>query len=262
VKIAYCRPPAPRAPLLAAEAVGVEYRSGTTTTRALREVTLDLRPGEVLILMGPSGSGKTTLLQVLGCLLAPTEGAVRFRGESVAGLDAAELAQLRLRHFGFIFQGYNLFPTLTAAENVAVALDLRGLRGPRATGFAYDLLDSVGLGARADAFPAQLSGGQKQRVAIARALAGNPDVLLADEPTAALDSGTGLSVVRLIRNIVADGERAAIIVTHDTRIAALGTRVLALEDGCLLGEVSPFGSLLEGWTAEPSPALIEQRRPA
>jgi HlyD family secretion protein len=168
--------------ILEAESIRHVYGSGSTSFAALRGVSLEIHRGEVMLLLGPSGSGKTTLLQVLGGLLRPTAGVLRLEGRTISGLDLDALARLRLAHFGFVFQAYNLFPTLTAAENVEVALDLVGLRASAAKQRARELLDDVGLGDRVQSYPSQLSGGQKQRVAIARALASDPAVVLADEP--------------------------------------------------------------------------------
>ena len=203
------------------------YGAGDTAVRALDAVNFQVAAGQVMALMGPSGSGKTTLLMILGCLLHPTAGTVWVEGQALAGLSTRELAQLRLRRMGFIFQSYNLFPALTAAENVQVALELKG----RDLGEATALLDLVGLAGRRRNFPAQLSGGEKQRVAIARALAGDPPILLADEPTAALDSVNGRAVVRLLRDLAHAQGRAVVIVTHDPRIGELADRVVHIEDG-------------------------------
>jgi putative ABC transport system ATP-binding protein len=220
-----------KSPILRAESITHVYGEGETAHRALKGVSLEVRRGEVLLLMGPSGSGKTTLLQILGCLLTPTEGRLWLGDREVGGLDRETYGRLRLAHFGFVFQAYNLFPTLTAAENVAVALDLAGLGARRAGARARELLVSVGLGERVDAYPAQLSGGQKQRVAIARALAADPEVILADEPTAALDSTSGARVVELLRDLADRQGRAVVIVTHDPRILSSGDRIITLEDG-------------------------------
>jgi len=216
--------------LLQAHDVRHVYGRGPTAFEALRGVSVELQRGEMTLLLGPSGSGKTTLLQVLGALLRPTSGRLMLGEQVFSGLDLAALARLRLNHFGFVFQAYNLFPTLTAAENVQVALDLIAVRGAAAKRRARALLEDVGLGDRAHAFPAELSGGQRQRVAIARALAPNPTILLADEPTAALDSQTGAQVVGLFRRLADEG-RAVLIVTHDQRILPSGDRIITMEDG-------------------------------
>jgi putative ABC transport system ATP-binding protein len=206
------------------------YGSGETAVRALDSVDIAVHPGEILALMGPSGSGKTTLLMILGCLLHPTSGQVRLEGRSLDGLPNSELARLRLSRMGFIFQSYNLFPALTALENVQVALELKG----RHLGEGTELLQRVGLEARLRNYPKQLSGGEKQRVAIARALAGDPAILLADEPTAALDSKNGRSVVRLLGELAHDLGRAVVVVTHDPRVGELSDRVARIEDGRII----------------------------
>jgi putative ABC transport system ATP-binding protein len=222
--------PAVGTPALEASGLSVVYGSGETEVRALDGVDFAVHPGEILALMGPSGSGKTTLLMVLGCLLKPTAGLVRVEGRALDGLAETELARLRLARMGFIFQSYNLFPALTALENVQVALELKGRDLAEATG----LLDLVGLGRRLRNFPRQLSGGEKQRVAIARALAGDPAILLADEPTAALDSANGRSVVKLLGELAHELGRAVVMVTHDARIGGLSDRVVRIEDGRIL----------------------------
>src|SRR5712691_37372 len=164
------------------------YREGASELQALQDVDLEVRAGELTMLMGPSGSGKTTLLSILGCILRASAGKLEVLGKDVSSLPESELPRIRREGIGFVFQGFNLFPTLTAAENVALALDLRGIGTGEAKKRGEELLAEVGLGPKARSFPADLSGGQKQRVAIARALAGDPPILLADEPTAALDS--------------------------------------------------------------------------
>ncbi len=167
------------------------FGSGAYEVRPLKGVNLKLYAGELTLLMGPSGSGKTTLLSILGCILSPTEGELVVAGNSTGGLDAEGLAKIRRKHVGFVFQGYNLFPTMTASENVMLALDVRAAPVVDPPKHAVKALIAVGLAHRANAFPSKLSGGEKQRVALARALAGPPSVILADEPTAALDAENG-----------------------------------------------------------------------
>ncbi|WP_294535397.1 ABC transporter ATP-binding protein [uncultured Rhodoblastus sp.] len=219
------------APALSIRNVSHVFGSGETAFTALREVDLDVRRGEILLLMGPSGSGKTTLLHILGGLLRPTSGSVRLNGKAIEHLGEEELSALRLKHFGFILQSYNLFPVLSATENVLVAFDLMRANLAEGRVRARELLRTVGLADKLDAFPAQLSGGQKQRIAIARALAGDPQFLLADEPTAALDADTGRKAMALFARLAHDQGRAVVIVTHDPRILPLADRIVHIEDG-------------------------------
>jgi putative ABC transport system ATP-binding protein len=218
-------------PVIAASGITHTFGSGTTAFTALHEIDAEIRRGEVLLLMGPSGSGKTTLLHILGCLLHPTEGVVRLHGQPIGDLSEDELGRLRLKHFGFVFQAYNLFPMLTATENVLVAFDLARSEIKAGRARARELLTLVGLEKRLDAYPGELSSGQKQRVAIARALAAGPDILMADEPTAALDSENGLKAMELFHMLAHKYGRAVAVVTHDPRILHLADRIVRLEDG-------------------------------
>jgi len=215
------------------------YREGATEFRALQDVDLDLRAGELTLLMGPSGSGKTTLLSILGCILRASDGTLELLGEEVSRLPESELPRIRRESIGFVFQGFNLFPTLTVAENVSLALDIRGVSGKAAQQRAEELLREVGLGEKRKSFPADLSGGQKQRVAIARALAGDPPILLADEPTAALDSTNGRAVIELLQRLAHTHGRAVVMVTHDPRVLSFGDRIIHLEDGRIVREETP-----------------------
>ena len=210
--------------------------SGAGKVRALKGVSLSLHAGELTLLMGPSGSGKTTLLSILGCILTPTEGNVVVAGENLAGRSPEALATVRRQHIGFIFQSYNLFPTLNAMENVRLALDVRGIRSQEAHIKAEQALRDVGLGHRLRSYPRNLSGGEQQRVAVARALAGVPSVILADEPTAALDSENGQSVMALLQQIAKDKTRAVLAVTHDSRTIPFADRIVRIEDGRIIGE--------------------------
>jgi len=223
---------------LAVEIQGVSksYGEGDAEVRALVGVDLTVHHGEMLFLMGPSGSGKTTLLSIMGCILRPTSGSVRIAGEEVVGLSEREMPRIRLRRIGFIFQGFNLFPALTVQENIELALDLKGIRGREARRRSADLLARVGLSDKAAQWPANLSGGQKQRVAIARALAGEPGIILADEPTAALDGTTGRAILDLLRELAHEKGRAIVIVTHDSRALAYADRLVTIEDGRILRE--------------------------
>jgi putative ABC transport system ATP-binding protein len=209
------------------------YAEGASGVPALRGIDLEVHAGEMVMLVGPSGSGKTTLLSVMGCILSPSTGSVRISGKEVGQLKQKELAPIRLAHIGFVFQGFNLFPTLTAGENVELMLDLKGVRGDTAKTRAQQLLEQVGIGEKYNSFPADLSGGQKQRVAIARALAGEPDIILADEPTAALDSHTGRNVIEMMSELAHRNGRAVVIVTHDSRLLEFADRTIRIEDGLI-----------------------------
>lgn len=220
-------------PLISVRGLTKTYQEGSGGTPALRGVNLDLYPGELVLLMGPSGSGKTTLLSIMGCILAATSGSVRVVGKEVTGLDESQLPAVRLGHIGFIFQGFNLFQTLTAGENVELMLGLKGMQGKEAVRRARDLLAEVGLGTKYNSFPSDLSGGEKQRVAIARALAGEPQVILADEPTASLDSTTGRNVLGVLRRLAHDRGRGVVVVTHDPRALGFADRIIQIEDGMI-----------------------------
>jgi putative ABC transport system ATP-binding protein len=209
---------------------------GAGQVDALKGVSLSLAGGELTLLMGPSGSGKTTLLSVLGCMLTPTEGTVRVHGQSTTGVGPGELAKLRREHIGFIFQSYRLFPTLTAVDNVRLALDVRGTRGRDAIDRSATALRDVGLFHKRNAFPCELSGGEQQRVAIARAIVGNPSAILADEPTGALDSENGLAIMRILADVAKDSSRGVLVVTHDPRIMTFADRIIHIEDGQILAE--------------------------
>ncbi len=209
------------------------YRTGSTQVRALKGVSLDIKQGEFLLLMGPSGSGKTTLVSILGGILTPTSGTVTAFGTDVSSLSVRDLARFRLERVGFIFQGFNLFGALTACENVQLALALKGGRNPVARQQALALLDDVGLAAKAERLPRDLSAGEKQRVSIARALAGAPPLIMADEPTASLDSENGRHVTQLLRALAKDRGCAVLTVTHDPRIADVADRTIRMEDGAL-----------------------------
>lgn len=221
-------------PAISVRGVTKTYAEGAAGTLALRGVDMDVDAGEVVLLMGPSGSGKTTLLSIMGCILTASSGSVRIAGREVTGLGEKELPRIRLEHIGFVFQGFNLFPTLTAGENVELMLDLKGTRGSAAERRARELLEQVGMGEKYGSFPSDLSGGQKQRVAIARALAGEPEIVLADEPTAALDSHAGRNVMELMRDLAHERGRAIVIVTHDSRVLKYGDRSVRIADGSIV----------------------------
>ena len=207
------------------------YGSGATEVVAVQDVSLSVAPGEIVLIMGPSGSGKTTLLSMLGALLKPTEGEIQINGDVISALKENRLPDIRLRQFGFIFQDFNLLSALSALENVAIVAELAGVRGSDARRKATELLTALGLGQRLNFLPEKLSGGEKQRVAIARALVNNPALILADEPTANLDSKIGHEIMRLMRSIAKEQGRSVVIVSHDQRIKDIADRVLWLEDG-------------------------------
>jgi putative ABC transport system ATP-binding protein len=222
----------PRAVLEASGVVKV-FVEGSQRVEVLRGVSLAVAPGEVVALEGPSGSGKTTLLSIMGCILTATEGEVTVAGERVDPGDPGQLRDLRRRSIGFVFQQYNLFPALTALENIEYALGVKGVKGRPARAQAVDALTRVGLGDRLHFLPRDLSGGQKQRVAIARALAGSPPVILADEPTANLDTAAGTQVLALFRDLAKTESRGLVIVTHDPKVRAVADRVVGIRDGRL-----------------------------
>jgi putative ABC transport system ATP-binding protein len=210
------------------------YGSGHTAVEAVSSVDLQIKPGEIVLIMGPSGSGKTTLLSMAGLLLHPSEGQIRLNDQEITGLNRGRLPALRLHSIGFVFQAYNLLGALSARENVELVMNMAGLKGKAARRRATQLLTDLGLGRRLDHRPADLSGGEKQRVAIARALANDPPLILADEPTGNLDSKTGREVMELLCcGLGRDQGRAIVIVTHDHRLKDIADRVLWLEDGHL-----------------------------
>lgn len=222
--------------LIEVQDVAKHFGEGVTRVEALRDVDLEVRAGEVIALLGPSGSGKTTLLNVIGCILTPSAGRVALDGETVFDSEwlRRDLRRLRLDKIGFIFQSHNLLPFLTAEENVAVVLDLAGWPAEKGRARARDLLDYLEVGPRAAAKPALLSGGEAQRVAIARALANRPRIILADEPTAALDSARAGLVMDLLRKLAAEQDACIVTVTHDEKIFDRFDRLIHLRDGRLV----------------------------
>ncbi|WP_433130602.1 ABC transporter ATP-binding protein [Micromonospora sp. CA-240977] len=228
--------------VLELRAVHRTHGAGPAAVHALRGVSLVVRPGELVAVMGPSGSGKSTLLALAGGLDGPTGGEVRVEGQPLGALDRRGLAQLRRRRIGYIFQQLNLLGSLSALENVALPLELDGVSGRRARTLAMAALTEVGLPALGDRFPDQLSGGQQQRVAIARALVGDRRLVLADEPTGALDSQTGEAVLHLLRRRI-DAGAAGVLVTHEARHAGWADRVVFLRDGVLVDTTAPLGSV-------------------
>jgi putative ABC transport system ATP-binding protein len=217
--------------VLEAIAVTKTFSEGSVSVPVLHGIDLKLERGEVVSLEGPSGSGKTTLLSILGCILTPSSGRVLVNGQEVNASRPERLPEIRKRSIGFVFQQFNLFPALTARENIEYSLNVRGHRGAEVRREAERALDAVGLADRSDFLPRDLSGGQKQRVAIARALAGRPPILLADEPTANLDSSTGLQVLRLFRRLAKESHSGLLVVTHDPKVSAFADRTLRIEDG-------------------------------
>ena len=220
--------------VLEARDIFKEFYEGDAVVPVLKGVSLELSRGEIVALEGPSGSGKTTLLSILGCIMTATGGTVVIEGEEIEPDDAEMLQDVRRRSIGFVFQQYNLIPSLSAVENVQYALNVKGVRGWKAIDEAERVIEAVGLWDRADAKPRDLSGGQKQRVAIARALAGRSPILLVDEPTANLDGQSAEQVLELFRQLVRSEQRAMLVVTHDPKVRHIVNRVLMIRDGQLL----------------------------
>ncbi|HET9323197.1 MAG TPA: ABC transporter ATP-binding protein [Gaiellaceae bacterium] len=226
-------------PLLRTQGLTKEFGSGRTLVRAVRGVDLTVDAGEILLIEGPSGAGKTTLLTMIGALLRPTSGRVVIDGLDVTALGQRELPAVRRRSVGFVFQTFNLLETLTAQENVEVALNVAGVSGAAAHARARELLVGAGLEQRLDLRVRGLSGGERQRVSIARALANRPRLLLADEPTANLDSRHGRDVMQLLRELAKEEGCGVVIVSHDGRLRRIADRVLTLEDGRIVGADAP-----------------------
>jgi len=218
--------PAPGSPVFRAQGLTKVYRMGEVSVEALRGIDLELRAGELVVLLGPSGSGKSTLLNILGGLDVPTSGEVWYLDHQLTGATEADLTRFRREHVGFVFQFYNLIPSLTARENVAAVTEIAAdpMRPEEALGI-------VGLGERLDHFPAQMSGGEQQRVAIARAIAKNPSVLLCDEPTGALDSQTGVVVLEALERVNRELGTLTVLITHNVGIAGMADRIVRLSDG-------------------------------
>ncbi|WP_083336059.1 ABC transporter ATP-binding protein [Mycobacteroides saopaulense] len=225
-------------PVLQLENVEHQYGTGDASVHALRGLDLTVKPHEVVLVVGPSGGGKTTALLVMGLLLTPRSGSVRIDGQDVSELDERERARIRLERLGFLFQEYNLLNALTSTENVALPLRYAGVKKNTAMSRARELLGELGLSHRTDHRPPALSGGEKQRVAAARALVARPGLVLADEPTANLDSATGKKVAEQLADAARTQGAAVVIVTHDLRLTGIADRVLHLEDGVLLEKES------------------------
>jgi putative ABC transport system ATP-binding protein len=229
------------------EHVSKSYGDGSQAITALTDITLTVPPGQFLSVMGPSGCGKSTLLNLIAGLDTPSRGQVTVAGEKLAGLSDDARSDLRLRHIGFVFQSFNLFPTFTIEENVGWPLEFLGVRWRVARERAADTLEQVGVDlAVRDRRPAELSGGEQQRVAIARALVTEPELLLADEPTGNLDSRTGTAILDLLRRLNADRDLTVMLVTHSTFAATYGHRTVELRDGCIVREVSAGRASSEG----------------
>ncbi len=239
------------------EAAGLckAYHSDAVSTPVLRDVALAVPGGECLFLVGPSGSGKTTLLSILGCVLSPDSGHIEILGENVAGFSPADQARFRREKVGFVFQRFHLFDALSAVENVQVAFDLLKWPRVRSRAKSLELLALVGLADKAASRVTRLSMGQRQRVALARALAGDPALILADEPTASLDAESGLNAMRVLKELCQSLEKTVIVVTHDSRIFDLADRILTLADGRIAGTGPAAGSSANA----PSPPALNTR---
>jgi putative ABC transport system ATP-binding protein len=226
-------------PAVVCRNVTKNYSSGDSLVRALRGVDLEVYPGELTLLVGPSGCGKTTLLSVVASILEPTSGEVLVLDRNLPKLSRSAKVRFRRDNIGFVFQQYNLLPALTAAENVTIPLIIGGHSRRKALKTANELLDRMNMADRGGHFPSQLSGGQQQRVAIARALVHHPKLLVCDEPTSALDAKTGHTIMELLRSVAVEGDRAVIIVTHDSRVFEFADSMATMEDGHIIGVERP-----------------------
>lgn len=243
-------------PVLELRGVVKQYGTGVGAVRALRGVTFALRPGTLTIVAGPSGSGKSTLLSAAGCLLRPDSGSVTIMGREVGGYDETQAAEIRRKYFGFIFQGVHLLPALTAGENVGLALELKGTREAEIPRRTTDLLALTGVAELAERLPKDMSGGQRQRVAISRALAGRPTILLADEPTAALDRTNARAVLSLLRQLTQRMGLAVLVVTHDRSLFGYADRLLTLNDGRIVRSAVVVRKPVRAAAGEAKPAFV------
>lgn len=244
--------------MLAVENVSVEYGTGRALAYALEDVSVAFHPGKLTLLMGPSGSGKTTLLSVLGCLVSPNRGSVRVLGNDITGWSESAKTELRRQKIGYVFQAFRLFRALTARENILLAMELSGRTGRHAREAAEAALLTVGLESKGHLLPKEMSGGEKQRVAIARALINDPPIILADEPTASLDSKSGNQVAELLLGLAEKQNRLVVVVSHDNRWLPLCHRKVVLQNGCLIGDDvtrHTTGKLGTGRLVRPSGAL-------
>jgi len=221
---------------LAVRDVGIAFGSGAARTPALQDVSLDFSPGKLTMIMGPSGSGKTTLLSLLGCILTPHTGEVTIMDTVAAKLSEESRTQIRRRYIGYVFQAFRLFRSLSALENVMTALEISGVRGRQAKAAAMDALDQMGLADKWRLKPGEMSGGQKQRVAIARALVNDPPIILADEPTASLDTASGMQIAHSLKELSLMQGRLVVVVSHDFRWVELSDRTIMLEDGRVISD--------------------------
>jgi putative ABC transport system ATP-binding protein len=230
-------------PVMEAIDIAKTLGRGAGRVQALKGVSFSLSGGELALLMGPSGSGKTTLLSILGCILTPTRGTVKVGGQATTGMRPEDMAKLRREHVGFVFQSFHLFPTLNAADNVRIALEMRGEPAGTAAAKAKEALATVGLANKARSYPRDLSGGEQQRVAIARAIVGDPSAVLADEPTSALDSENGHAIMKVLATIANTQSRGVLVVTHDPRIVPFANRIIRIEDGRIIRDETGSGKL-------------------
>jgi len=222
--------------LVATEDLAMEFRTGEIVVQALRGVDLEVDPGEFIAIVGPSGSGKTTLLNLMGALDVPTGGRIEIFGRDLGQLNRKERAEIRLRSLGFVFQAYNLVPVLTARENVEFVLELQGVAAARRRAQAEQTLGELGLGELAERRPSEMSGGQQQRVAVARAVAARPSLVLADEPTANLDSENAQALLQMMRRLRDEGGMTFVFSTHDPLVVSYASRVVTLRDGQVLSD--------------------------